>query len=56
MLRLRKSPDTAFVVEKALNERNRPELSGLETALGPKDLDRFAEINGSVDIVLQTPQ
>jgi hypothetical protein len=53
ILRLRKSPGTRFVVEKALNQRSKP---GLESDLSPNDLDRFKKTVGSVSVVLQIPQ
>jgi hypothetical protein len=53
ILRLRKSPGTSFVVEKALNQRSKP---GLESDLSRNDLDRFKETVGSVSVVLQIPQ
>jgi hypothetical protein len=53
ILRLRKSPGTSFVVEKALNRKSTP---GLESDLSRNDLDRFKETIGSVSVVLQIPQ
>lgn len=53
ILRLRKSPGTPFVIEKALNKRSKP---GLESDLSRNDLDRFKETIGSVNVVLQIPQ
>lgn len=53
ILRLRKSPGTGFVVEKALNQRSKP---GLETDLSRNDLDKFKETVGSVSVVLQVSQ
>jgi hypothetical protein len=53
ILRLRKSSETSFVIEKALNERIKP---GLKSDLSRNDLDRLKETVGSVSVVLQIPQ
>ncbi len=42
-LNLKKAPDDDLLVQKLLNKRDRPELTGLECEFAPDDLENLKE-------------